>query len=83
MPIKCDYFSEQGLKILDVQVGAKACIIKTISESDEICMYGIPRVYSPERREQLEEIPKDVEEILKQSRDMLGFESVDHSINFN
>ena len=30
-PLKCKYFSEEGLKIIDVQVGAKSTIIKTES----------------------------------------------------
>ena len=59
-PLKCKYFSEEGLKIIDVKVGAKSSIIKTESKSNEICLYGIPRVYAPEEREWREEDGKDI-----------------------
>ena len=81
--LKCKYFSEGGLKIIDVQMGAKSTIIKTKSSSNETCLYGIPRVYSPELREYHMEDGKDIEGIIKQSKDMLGFESVDQSKSFN
>lgn len=82
-PMKCNYFSEEGLKIIDVQLGAKSTIIKTKSSSNETCLYGIPRVYSPEMREFMIEDEKDIEGIIKQSKDMLGFESVDKSQSYN
>ena len=66
-----------------MQLGAKGCIIKTNSSSNETCLYGIPRVYSASDREYFMEDGKDIDGIIKMSKDMLGFESVDQSISFN